>query len=71
MTVDIRQRLLARPFVPFTIQVADGREYHVPTADHAHVHPNDARVSIYTDDFREFVLPAPQLGGLASDLSHS
>ena len=69
MTADIRRHLQANPFVPFTIHVADGREYQVPTPDHAHVHPNAGRVSIYTDDDREFILPALLLSGLALNLA--
>lgn len=69
MTSDIRQRLDAHPFAPFTVHVADGREYHIPTPDHAHVHPNGARVSIFTDDGREFILPELLLSGLALDVS--
>lgn len=67
MTSDIRQRLQAQPFVPFTVHVADGREYRVPTPDHAHVLPSGGRVSIYTDDDREFILPALLLSGMALD----
>ena len=66
MTADIRQHLQAQPFMPFTVYVADGREYRVPTPDHAHVYPSGGRVSIYTDD-KEFVLPALLLSGLALD----
>ena len=65
--MDIRQRLQAQPFVPFTVHVADGREYRVPTPDHALVYPSGGRVSIYTDDDREFILPALLLSGLALD----
>ena len=69
MIADIRHYLHAQPFVPFSIHVADGREYRVPTPDHAHVHPKGSRVSIYTDDDREFILPALLLSGLALDLA--
>jgi len=54
MTADIRQLLQAEPFVPFAIHVADGREYRVPTPDHAH-------------DDRTFILPALLLSGVALD----
>ena len=67
MTADIRQHLQAQPFIPFTVHVADGREYRVPTPDHAHVYPSGGRVSIYTDDDQEFILPALLLSGLALD----
>jgi hypothetical protein len=36
MTVDVRERLQARPFTPFTVHVADGRKFDVATPDHAH-----------------------------------
>ena len=71
MTDDIRQRLEAQPFVPFTVHVADGREYHVSTPDHAHVHPGGKRLSVYTDDNREFIFPSLLLSGLALDLDSS
>ena len=64
MIVDVRERLDARPFVPFTIHVADGREFEVLTRDHAHVWPNRARVSIYTDQGLECILPALLISGL-------
>jgi hypothetical protein len=53
---DIRVRLNATPFLPFAVHTADGREYQVPTPDHAHVYPTGGRVSIYTDDGDEFIL---------------
>jgi hypothetical protein len=67
MTSDIRERLRAEPFIPFTVHVADGREYRIATPDHAHVYPSGGRVSIFTDDHREFILPALLLSGLALD----
>jgi len=55
MTDDIRQRLLAHPFLPFQVHTAEGREYNVPTPDHAHVYPSGGRVSIFTDDDNECI----------------
>ena len=37
----------------------------VPTPDHAHVYPSGGRVSIYTDDDNEFILPALHISGIA------
>ena len=71
MTTDIRQRLTANPFLPFIVYSADGREYGVPTRDHAHVHPNGVRVSIFTDDDHEYILPAPHISGVKIQLSES
>jgi len=64
MVIDVRERLESRPFTPFTIHVADGREFQVPTPDHAHVWPNRARVSIYTDEGLECILPALLISGV-------
>ena len=71
MTDDIREHLLAQPFVPFTIHVADGKEYRIPTADHAHVLPNGMRVDIYLDGGRTFRLPARQLSAVETDAPRS
>jgi hypothetical protein len=71
MIVDIREHLYARPFVPFTIHVADGRSFHVPTRDHAHVWPSRARVSIYTDEGPEQILPGLLISGITVDTDGS
>lgn len=64
MTKDIRDRLAAKPFQPFVVYTADGREYDVPSHDHAHVSPGGGRVSIWTDDETEYILPALLFNGL-------
>ncbi|MBA2271129.1 MAG: hypothetical protein H0W20_11115 [Chthoniobacterales bacterium] len=71
MIVDVRERLETHPFVPFTIHTADGREYRVPTPDHAHVYPNRSRVSIYGEDGREFIVPSLLISGVAVDSEQS
>ena len=67
MIGDIKRHLSAIPFVPFTIRVADGREYWVPTPDHAHVQPAGTRVSIYSDEGFEAVLPPSLISGVVLD----
>ena len=61
---DIRKLLIARPFVPFTVHVADGRQFHVPTFEHAHVLPRGNRVDVYTDDNSTNFLPTLLISGL-------
>jgi len=46
MIADVRERLLAAPFVPFVIRTSDGREYSVPMADHAFITPRGNRVIV-------------------------
>jgi hypothetical protein len=46
----IRELLHAAPFQPFTIRTSDGREYVVPTSDHAAVNPKGSRVIIFADN---------------------
>jgi hypothetical protein len=64
MTNDIRERLATRPFVPFVMHTADGREYRVPTPEHAHVSPRGGRVSVWNDDDIEHILPGLLISGL-------
>ena len=71
MITDIRKFLQTQPFVPFTICVADGREYRVPTPDHAHVYPTGVRVSIYSDEGLEAVLPPLLISGVILDQPQS
>jgi hypothetical protein len=50
MIADVRERLLAVPFVPFVICTSEGREYSVPAADHTFVTPRGNRVVVIADD---------------------
>ena len=60
MIADVRERLLAAPFVPFLIRTSDGREYSVPTADHAFITPRGNRVIVVADNGATAVLgPGP------------
>ncbi len=61
MTEEIPLRLTAKPFA---LHVADGREFQVPTPDHAHVHPNRKHVSVYTDVGLLDVPPTLWISGL-------
>jgi hypothetical protein len=56
MIADVRERLLAAPFVPFVIRTSDGREYSVPTADHAFITPRGNRVIVIADNGATAVL---------------
>ena len=67
MTLDICEHLNARPFVPFTIHVADGRSFHVATPDHADVWPTHARVSVYINEGPEQILPGLLISGITID----
>jgi hypothetical protein len=46
----IRELLHAAPFQPFTIRTSDGREYKVPTSDHAAVSPRGTYTVVFGDD---------------------
>lgn len=64
MINDIRELLTARPFLPFAVHTADGREYRVPTPEHAHVSPRGGRISVWADDDTTYILPALLISGL-------
>jgi hypothetical protein len=63
----IRDLLHAAPFVPFTIRTSDGREYAVPTADHAAVPPPARRVFIFGDDESITELSALHVAAIAQN----
>jgi len=46
----IRELLHATPFEPFAVRTSDGREYLVPTADHAAVHPKGGYLFVFADE---------------------
>lgn len=45
----IKELLHSTPFLPFTVRTSDGREYTVPTPDHAAVNPKGTYVVLFTD----------------------
>ena len=46
----IKELLHTTPFSPFTVRTSDGREYIVPTRDHAAVNPKGTYVVLFSDD---------------------
>ena len=50
MVGDIRHRLEAAAFEPFTIVTSSGRRYSVPSADRAGLNPQSTRVVVWFDD---------------------
>jgi hypothetical protein len=46
----IKELLHSMPFSPFTVRTSDGREYTVPTADHAAVNPKGTYVVVFSDN---------------------
>jgi hypothetical protein len=65
MIGDIYQLLHKRPFQPFVVRSTDGREYPVPTVDHASVNPAKTRVTIYDDADGWALLSLAHIGGVA------
>ena len=52
--------------MPFTIRMADGKEYPVPHRDYILVPPRAAHVIVHFDDGRFVVLPMLTMTGLES-----
>ena len=65
MTGDIREHLERQPFVPFTINMADGRKIRVPTRDHIAV--SRTRVIVTHDNDPYDVLSSLLMSGLTID----
>jgi hypothetical protein len=61
----IKEYLRAAPFVPFKILTSDGREYLVPTSDHAFVPPlKYSRVIVFDDADHETHLSVLHIVGV-------
>ena len=50
MIQQIRKLLHAVPFVPFKIRTSDGKEYIIPTVDHALASPDKPGIVVSDDD---------------------
>ena len=70
MIGDIRKHLAIMPFAPFSVRLADGREYPVPTIDHIYLPPTGGRVVISDDQGIVVVLPALLISGLVHQSPH-
>ena len=51
---------------PFSLRMADGREYAVPHRDYISLSPKGTFVTVYDDEERFVVLPLLTMTGLAS-----
>jgi hypothetical protein len=71
MIVDVRERLLAAPFVPFVIRTSDGREYSVPTADHAFITPRGNRIIVVAENGATAVLGPIHINSIVDQQSES
>jgi hypothetical protein len=57
--------------VPFTLRMADGREYPVPHRDYISLPPKGASVIVYDDSGHFTILPLLTITGLHSTLTQS
>jgi hypothetical protein len=63
----IKDLLKAAPFVPFKIRTSDGREFTIPTPDHAAIPPEKfARVIVFDDAEHETHLSVLHIVGIES-----
>ncbi len=54
--------------VPFTLRMADGKEYRVPHRDYIAIPPKGLYVIVYADQGRFTVLPLLTMTGLESNV---
>ena len=54
---------------PFTLRMADGREYLVPHKDYISLPPKGAYVVVYDDEERFHVLPLLTMTGLSAKVA--
>jgi hypothetical protein len=56
--------------MPFSLRMADGREYAVPHPDYISLSPKGTFVTVYDDEERFVVLPLLTMTGLASSAAN-
>ena len=61
MIVAVRRLLEANPFEAFTVRTSDGREYLIPTADHATLNPRGTYLIVFSDDDSHMTISALHL----------
>ena len=54
---------------PFSLRMADGKEYEVPHRDYISLSPKGTFVTVYDDDEKFYVLPLLTMTGIASATS--
>ena len=64
MLEQVRQFLTAKPFQAFDLRTSNGREYHVPTPDHAHIRPGEKQLYVYLDDGRDVAISTLHLAAV-------
>jgi len=57
--------------IPFTLRMADGKEYPVPHPDHISLPPNASYVIVYDDEGHFTVLPLLTMTGLESKVTEA
>jgi hypothetical protein len=60
----IRDAINERPFRPFTVRTVSGREFHVPTPEHAIVSPGGRTLVIFFEDDATKVLDMRTVEGI-------
>ena len=50
MITEVRRLLEAQPFEPFSVVTTSGKQYAVPSPDHAGISPRAGRMVIWFDD---------------------
>lgn len=50
---------------PFSIRMADGKEYHVPHHDYISLSPKGTFATVYDDDEGYYILPLLTMTGIA------
>jgi hypothetical protein len=51
---------------PFSLRMADGREFHIPHRDYISLSPKGTFATVYDDEEKFYVLPLLTMTGIAS-----
>jgi hypothetical protein len=64
MTGVLRRLLSARPFERFSVVTSSGKQYEVPSPDHAGINPANSRIVIWFDDDSSVTLSALHIAAI-------
>ena len=69
MISEVRELLLARPFVPFVVHTSGGNHYRVPTSEHAAIDPRGSRVVVWFDEGGSITVSGLHIAAVEKDVA--
>ena len=68
MIAEVKHFLEAQPFEAFSVVTTSGKQYQVPSADHAGISPRAGRIVIWFDDDSSVILAGLHIAAVEKSL---